>query len=299
MMVDLIFESKRFSAHAFAWLPKPKIERDSRDKKTPSCQTSFGITGAWSRTRQMTDFDPLSNRAFLYGEGLFTTLRVDNHKVFFEKEHFLRMKSSLRYWWPKKELNLEEFWPKFWPFQGVTRLTFFETVKERGLLSQGEISVHLTHQDYFPTEKKYALETKASMLFPEGWNNEIKISGHYFFRSFLLRDLNEKMNDVLFFDTRENILGASVGHLFFYENGYWITPSLSPSLLNGIGRKRAINLLSAQEKTITLKDLSRFSRVVHVNSVRGIEMVERIDQFFYDTDFDIINLKQKFFDETN
>ena len=84
-------------------------------------------------------FDDFTNRAFLYGDSVFETIKVVNNKIMFWEEHYLRLMSSMRI----LRINIPPFYtPDFFEnqiiktiikldksFSGRVRLTVFRDGK--------------------------------------------------------------------------------------------------------------------------------------------------------------------------
>jgi branched-chain amino acid aminotransferase len=248
----------------------------------------------------MSIIDPLSNRAFLYGEGIFTTLRVEAHKPLFEAAHQQRLILSSKHFWSTSDKEVLRLWPEFWPRVGVVRLTLFKETSERGLLSQGEIKLHQWISESLPSEKKFRLETQLGVLMPADWPAEIKASGTYVARVHALKKCSPEFNDVLFIHPDGELFETTTGHLFFETEDGWITSPVSANVLFGIGRERFIQILKAEnkkifERKIILDELKKVRHVLHVNNVRGLDMVERINQFQFQDYSKRVEWNKRFF----
>ncbi|UCF31362.1 MAG: aminodeoxychorismate synthase component I [bacterium] len=84
--------------------------------------------------------------------------------------------------------------------------------------------------------------------------------------------------EALFLNTEGQITEGAFTNIFLLVEGEWRTPPLSCGLLPGIWRENYLSEVRAREVSLTPIDLTRASRVVIGNSVRGtIEVDEVVD----------------------
>ncbi|WP_334058177.1 aminodeoxychorismate lyase [Alteromonas sp. S005] len=100
-------------------------------------------------------------------------------------------------------------------------------------------------------------------------------------------------HDAIVCDTQDNIIEASAGNVFFYLNDQWYTPSLKGSGVNGVVRQCLIDSLlndncSLHVGEYDLSYLRKASAVVITNALMGVMPVKKIQMpdFSY-VDFDI------------
>jgi len=82
--------------------------------------------------------------------------------------------------------------------------------------------------------------------------------------------------DVLYRNLRDEMTEGAITNLIAQIDGRWYTPPLHCGLLPGIWRAAKLRQGLVQERTITLADLLRATRIVLGNSVRGDVEVEAI-----------------------
>lgn len=101
-------------------------------------------------------------------------------------------------------------------------------------------------------------------------------------------------NDAIVCDTQDSIIEASAGNLFFYLNDEWYTPSLKGSGVNGVVRQCLIDSLLNDNCALNvgqydLSYLRKASAVVITNALMGVMPVKQIRM----TDFSLVNFDVK------
>ena len=102
-------------------------------------------------------------------------------------------------------------------------------------------------------------------------------------------------HDAIVCDTQDNIIEASAGNVFFYLNEQWYTPSLKGSGVNGVVRQCLIDSLLNDNCALhvgqyDLSYLQKASAVVITNALMGIMPVRQIRMAdFSHVNFDVKN----------
>jgi branched-subunit amino acid aminotransferase/4-amino-4-deoxychorismate lyase len=111
-------------------------------------------------------------------------------------------------------------------------------------------------------------------------------------------------DDVLFLSEEDTVLESSVANIFIVRHDKIYTPPPGPNVLEGIMRKKLLAValdyfVDFEETATTFEQLMRADAVIGSNSVRGIFLVDRIDdhEIAYKEDFLIKfhNLRDKIF----
>ncbi|QEX22630.1 aminodeoxychorismate synthase, component I [Hypericibacter adhaerens] len=85
-------------------------------------------------------------------------------------------------------------------------------------------------------------------------------------------------DEVIFLNERGELTEGSRTNLFIERGGRLLTPPLSSGLLDGTLRRELLATGRAQEAVLTLEDLARAEHVFLGNSVRGLQLAERLAQ---------------------
>ncbi|PJZ50407.1 aminodeoxychorismate synthase component I [Leptospira saintgironsiae] len=83
--------------------------------------------------------------------------------------------------------------------------------------------------------------------------------------------------DQIYTNTEGHLTEGAIHSIFLLLNKEWITPSLEEGILPGIARKQWVRKLKAKEKKISKQDLSLASKIILVNSLRGVRRVSGVD----------------------
>ena len=84
-----------------------------------------------------------------------------------------------------------------------------------------------------------------------------------------------KLDDVLFFNERDELTEGTIHNLFLVQGDVWRTPVVACGLLPGIFRQRILKQrLNSCEAILRLADLKHADAVYLCNSVRGIFKVK-------------------------
>lgn len=79
------------------------------------------------------------------------------------------------------------------------------------------------------------------------------------------------VDDQILWNERGEITETTIGNLVFQNNGQWFTPPLESGLLPGVFREKLLAEGKIQEAIILLKELSKYSKLFRINSVRRWE----------------------------
>ena len=241
------------------------------------------------------------NRAFMYGESVFTTMRMINGVLKDWDYHFDRLKNGIEFlygpftdgpdWTLVLKNRLEE---RCHNESGdrLIRLTVYRE-QERGLVRTGltsvnslKISLWSSHFDPSRVSGMLKLRTCAGPVRPHWWPSFLK-AGNY-----LETILSQKMtmkpgdDDVLFLSPQDTVLESSVANIFVVRHNKLYTAPTGPSVLAGIMRKKVIDAAAllfdgCSEVASTVEQLYRADAVFGTNCVRGPFLIEKIDDHEY------------------
>lgn len=240
-----------------------------------------------------------NNRAFMYGESVFTTMRMRNGQLLDWEEHFARLKKGALFvygpftdgddWSLILRNRLEE---RCQDEKGerVIRLGIY-LEQERGLLKAGTISVNqlkiAIQSTLFDPQridgKMFKLRTCSVPLRPHWWPSYLKAG------SYLETILSQKIflqpgdDDLLFLSPQDTVLESSVANIFVIRHNRLFTAPLGPNVLDGIMRKKVIDIgeeffQSVAESSSTLEQLFKADAIFGTNSLRGPFLIDRIDE---------------------
>lgn len=242
------------------------------------------------------DADVLVNRGLFFGEAPFTTALQENGKVFFAQEHVTRLQKSFellfskRHSWLDKNLEIQNCLKHISKEAGkrYIRITMFEDLNnqfhylivERELDSIDSTPVKIQKSEYPRLNNSLPTFLKFSNYL-EGNIEKEKASENGF-------------EDILFFDPNGFILEATTSNVFFRKGSEVFTPEVSLGLLEGITRKKILEL-NPDIKIGNFKeeDIKNADEVWLTNSLSGLRSVSVFEDKKYVVESEIMNKIKK------
>ena len=236
------------------------------------------------------------NRAFLYGDGVFETLKIVNSKILFLEDHYFRLMASMRVirmeipmnftmeYFEEQVLNLVK--QKGISTSARARITAFRNDGGLYLPKTNEVS-YLIHAT--PLENtSYALNTalyevdlykdfyvaKQLLSSIKTTNKLINVTGSIF--------ANENgLDNCILLNDAKNVVEALQGNLFMVTGKKLITPPVSEGCLNGVMRKQILALarkvedIEVSEEIISPFDLQKADELFLTNVITGIQPITK------------------------
>jgi branched-chain amino acid aminotransferase len=244
----------------------------------------------------------VDNRAFLYGDSVFETLKVIDGKILFLEEHYFRLMASMRIirmeipmlftmeYMEKQVLSLAEalniadsarvrisFFRNsggyYLPTDNTAEFIITATALQEKLyvVSRDEYEVDIYKDFYVSTHLLSTLKTTNKMVHITG-----SIYAH-----------ENGLQNCLLLNDDKNVVEALQGNLFMLLEGKLITPSVADGCLNGIMRKqvlaiaRKIDGLEVVEKSVSPFDLQKAEELFITNVIKGIQPVTKYRKKLY------------------
>lgn len=236
------------------------------------------------------------NRAFLYGDSVFETVKILDGKVLFLEDHYFRLMSAMRIVRMEIPMNftMEYFEEQILStaasenFSGSCRARISVYRKEVGFYLPKdnnvsflitvlplEDSVYRIEKDRYEVELyKDFIVTKHLLSTIKSSNRMINVTGSIF------ADENGYDNCLLINDEK-NVIEALNGNLFMLMGNKLVTPPISEGCLNGVMRKQILALakkietIEVEEAPISPFDLQKADELFITNVVRGIQPITK------------------------
>ena len=236
------------------------------------------------------------NRAFLYGDGVFETLKIVNSKILFLEDHYFRLMASMRVirmeipmnftmeYFEEQVLNLVK--QKGISTSARARITVFRNDGGLYLPKTNEVSylIHATpleNTSYTLNTALYEVDlykdfyvTKQLLSSIKTTNKLINVTGSIFANE------NGLENCILLNDAK-NVVEALQGNLFMVTGKKLITPPVSEGCLNGVMRKQILALarkvegIEVSEEIISPFDLQKADELFLTNVITGIQPITK------------------------
>lgn len=245
-----------------------------------------------------------SNRSFLYGDGVFETLKIVDDKILFWEDHYFRLLASMRIIRMQIPMSftLEYLEGQILALvnqqkiqnSARVRLTVFRN--EGGYYSPSDNSVSFVIQASELQHKLYSRQSKSfevdlykdfsvakQLLSTLKTNNKIiQITASIFARE-------NQLDSCLLINEDKNVIEATNGNLFMLLNGQLVTPPISEGCLNGILRKQILKLakelenVEVMEKEISPFDLQKADELFITNVIVGIQPITKYRKKEFET----------------
>ena len=228
---------------------------------------------------------------FLYGAGLFETMRASNGVVFALDDHLDRLFTSAE----KLKINLRGN-KKFIADAAYETLNANELKEARIRLTatsgamnaeKSEPTLLITAVNFEPYPKSYYGKGVMVVLNSYRQNPQDVLSGHkttsYFSRLSALSVAHQKRaSEALWFTIDGRLAEGCVSNVFTVKDSVVYTPSLKTGILPGIARKTVLNLagknsMKAEEKELTIEDLLGADEVFITNVIMQVMPVIKIE----------------------
>jgi len=246
----------------------------------------------------LVDETPLSidNRAFLYADGVFETLKILDGKILFAEDHYFRLMSSMRILRMEIPMNftLEYFEEQILLLASANycedsaraRITVFRNNGGFYLPAVKTVSfvikvIPLESSSYRLANKVYEVDLYKDFYIAAQLLSSIKstskiinITGSVF--------ANENgLDNCLLLNDRKNVVEALNGNIFMLMGEVLITPPISEGCLNGVMRKQILALaksipnLEIREEVISPFDLQKADELFITNVIMGIQPITK------------------------
>ncbi len=247
-----------------------------------------------------------SNRGFLYGDGVFETLKIVNNKILFLEDHYFRLMASMRIVRMQipNNFTLEYLEEQVLHLAKVSncvnsarvRLTVFRNDGGFYLPQTRSVSfiiqiVPLHETAYSFSDAIYEVDlykdffiTKQLLSTIKTTNKMINITGSIF------ADENDLQNCLLL-NNEKNVVEALNGNLFMLIGNQLITPSIEEGCLNGIMRKQVLQIakemknLEVLEQPISPFELQKADELFITNVIIGIQPITKYRKKEYNSSF--------------
>ncbi len=232
-----------------------------------------------------------SNRAFLYGDSVFETIKVVKNKVLFWEEHYLRLMSSMRI------LKIEipnEFTPDYLEsqikttissisktFTGRVRLTVFR--EGEGLYlpksNQASFVINSFQNEVFSFETKfktYKVDIYKDYLIQSNLLSNLKTSNRLINVIGSIYAQENELDNCILLNENKLVTEFLNGNIFLVKDNVVKTPPINSGCLNGVMRNKIIELinkiplLEIFEKDFSAYEIISSHEVWVSNSISGI-----------------------------
>jgi branched-chain amino acid aminotransferase len=246
------------------------------------------------------------NRAFLYGDAVFETMKIIDSRILFLEDHYFRLMSSMRIIRMEIPMNFTmEFLhdeiinlAKNNSCENSSRVRFTVFRNDGGyyLPQTNQVSflidVNPIENLLYQIEKsnyevdlfKDSYVSKQLISTIKSTNKLINITGSIF-------AAENGFDTCLLMNDSKNVIEALQGNLFMLMGNKLITPPISEGCLNGVMRKQIIEIAKKTENIETIEmpispfDLQKADELFITNVIKGIQPITQYRKKSFETKF--------------
>lgn len=229
-----------------------------------------------------------TNRSFLYGESVFTTARVRNDKILFLADHINRLLEGANFFWgPFKKQDLDVLAQKIhsrlsgqnWQEGVRITLSYDDQLRQilRDKFDPNNILIDFLHFSCGPKQRaklKTLTVENEQQLFPPFLKTSRRT-----FQTIMMKRSHKIVNDesLLFCGRDQEVFESSWANIFAIKDNVLYTPPVGGSVLDGIMRKKILEVTEVRVESFKLPWLKTCDFVFLSNALWGIIPVEKID----------------------
>lgn len=238
----------------------------------------------------------VSNRSFLYGDGVFETLKIVNNKILFFEDHYFRLMASMRIvrmeipmtftmeYLEEQILKLVEVLA----IKDAARVRFTVFRNEGGFYLPNDNSISFVIQTSKLENKRYKIpkiqfevDLYKDFIVPSQLLSTLKTANKITHVTASIFAKENQLDSALLINETKNVIEAANGNLFMLMGNKLITPPISEGCLNGIMRKQIISLakqidsVEVIEAAISPFDLQKADELFITNVIVGIQPITK------------------------
>ncbi|MCF6130776.1 aminotransferase class IV [Flavobacterium wongokense] len=238
----------------------------------------------------------VSNRSFLYGDGVFETLKIVNNRILFFEDHYFRLMASMRIIRMQIPMSftleyLEAEILKLAAINNVkdsarVRLTVFRN--EGGLYLPTDNSVSFIIQATAIEQSKYQFAKQTfevdlykDFVIPKQLLSTLKTANKITHVTASIFAQENQLDGTLLINEDKNVIEAANGNVFMLMGNKLITPPITEGCLNGIMRKQVLALakqldsIEVTEAPISPFNLQKADELFVTNVIMGIQPITK------------------------
>jgi branched-chain amino acid aminotransferase len=246
-----------------------------------------------------------SNRGFLYGDGVFETLKVVNNKILFLEDHYFRLMASMRIVRMQIPANFTLEYLEEQILNTATtnncatsaRIRFTVYRNDGGFYTPKTRTVSYIIQaspldatKYSFADASYEVDLYKDFFIPKQLLSTIKTTNKMINITGSIFAQENDLQNCLLLNNEKNVVEALNGNLFLLLGNKLLTPPIEDGCLNGIVRKQLLAVakkiegLEVVEASISPFDLQKADELFITNIVVGIQPITQYRKKTYTTE---------------
>jgi branched-chain amino acid aminotransferase len=246
-----------------------------------------------------------TNRAFLYGDGVFETLKIVNGKILFIEDHYFRLMASMRIVRMQipNDFTLEYIEEQILNTVAANNCSQSARVRFTVFRNEGGFYLPKTRTVSFLIQA-YSIENTSYSFSDAAY--EVDLYKDFFVSKHLLSTIKttnkmlhvtgsifaheNELQNCLLINNEKNVVEALNGNIFMLSGTKLITPPIDEGCQNGIMRKQVLLLaqkienLEVVEAVISPFDLQKADELFITNIIVGIQPITKYRKKEFKTD---------------
>jgi len=237
-----------------------------------------------------------ANRSFLYGDGVFETLKIANNKILFWEDHYFRLMASLRIVRMDIPMSFTMEYIEEQILVLVRAMNIQESARVRFTAYRNSEGFYLPHNNsisfviqatkldnlkynYDPIQ--FEVDLYKDFIVPKQLLSTLKTTNKITNVTASIFAKENQLDTTLLLNENKNVIEAANGNLFMVMENKLITPPISEGCLNGVMRKQILALakqmdsITVLESPISPFDLQKADELFITNCIIGIQPITK------------------------
>ena len=236
------------------------------------------------------------NRAFLYGDAVFETIKILDGTILFLEDHYFRLMASMRVVRMEIPMNFTMEYLEEQILATVSTCQLLESARVRitvfrndggyylPITNEVSFLIHASSVDFklYSFEKKnYEVDLFKDFYITKQLLSSIKTTNRMLNITASIFAHENRLDNCLLLNDSKNVVEAIQGNIFMVVGNKLITPPISEGCLNGVMRKqilalaKKINSLEVVEEIISPFDLQKADELFITNVIKGIQPITK------------------------
>lgn len=236
------------------------------------------------------------NRGFLYGDGVFETLKIVGGKILFFEDHYFRLMAAMRIVRMEIPMNFTLEYLEEQVLSLVEKNKIEQSARARITVYRNNGGLYLPTNNtvsfliqtsaienpvYSISEKEYEVDLYKDFYIPKQLLSTLKTTNKMIHVTGSIYAKENDLDNCILLNDSKNVVEALQGNLFMRMGNKLITPPISEGCLNGIMRKQILSFakketnLEVVEQVISPFDLQKADELFVTNVIRGIQPITK------------------------
>lgn len=236
------------------------------------------------------------NRGFLYGDGVFETLKIVGGKILFFEDHYFRLMAAMRIVRMEIPMNFTLEYLEEQVLSLVEKNKIEQSARARITVYRNNGGLYLPTNNtvsfliqtsaienpvYSISEKEYEVDLYKDFYIPKQLLSTLKTTNKMIHVTGSIYAKENDLDNCILLNDSKNVVEALQGNLFMRVGNTLITSPISEGCLNGIMRKQILSFakketnLEVVEQVISPFDLQKADELFVTNVIRGIQPITK------------------------